>query len=126
MDRYSGLAGTDVLFLRVWLIDIKVKVPPEPSATPDRIYARELGEVTMLAELLDSTTGTLLAQAADRRAVGHTSAGLIRVSPVAGRAEMTEMYQFWAKALRDRLDETRTLAAARPEGSATPVGAQPE
>jgi hypothetical protein len=106
--------GPDVLELRTSLLDIVSRVPPEPVGRSD-IYLDEVGEATLVVELLDSQNGEILARAADRRAAetfggGLSSGGSLanRVDSVTAWNEVRQLADRWARVLTRRLDQLRT------------------
>ncbi len=105
--------GEDVLFIRTWLMDLLVKAPPEPTSARRRVYVASAGEVTLVVELRDSTTGELLARAADRRAISAPGQGLQRSVSVTYVREVRRAFAHWARLLRARLDSAPTLEQAR-------------
>ena len=94
--------GPDVLLIKGALIDVVSFVPPEPMSRVD-IYLSRIGEATLVLEVSDSMTGTMLARAIDRRAA-ESSIGFTESSRVANRAEFRRLIGRWARTLRDRLD----------------------
>jgi hypothetical protein len=105
--------GEDVLFVRTWLMDLLVKAPPEPTSARSRVYVASAGEVTLIMELRDSTTGELLARAADRREVSAPGQGLQRSVSVTNVREVRRLFAHWARLLRERLDAAPTPEETR-------------
>ncbi|HSC26352.1 MAG TPA: DUF3313 family protein, partial [Vicinamibacterales bacterium] len=69
----AGLAlvtepGPDVLRVRPGVIDLFIAAPDVQSAGRSRTYTMEAGHATLFLEVRDSTTGTLLGRALDKRA----------------------------------------------------------
>lgn len=96
--------GPDVLLIRAGLLDVVSWVPPEPVGRGD-IYISQVGDATLVLELRDSITETILARAVDRRAIeagGITD--LSYSSPVSNQADVKRVARSWARLLRERLD----------------------
>jgi hypothetical protein len=97
-------AGEDVLVIRPALIDLDVTAPDvmEPGRTTT--YVANAGAVTLYIELLDSTTGAMLARAVDRKAAREETF-LHMSSSVYNSAEARRLLKKWAALLRDRFKE---------------------
>jgi len=95
-------AGEDVLVLRPALIDLDVTAPDVMTAGRTRTYVTSAGAVTIYIELLDSTTGALLARAYDRKGARESSTFELS-SSVSNSAEARRLLKMWAGLLRDRL-----------------------
>lgn len=95
--------GPEVLIVRGALLDVVSNVPPEPIGRGD-IYLESVGEATLLLELIDSQTNTVLVRALDRREAD--SRGMPMASnTVTNWMEVRRLAQSWARLLRIRLDE---------------------
>ena len=94
--------GEDVLVLRPALIDLDVTAPDVMTAGRSRTYVTSAGAVTIYLELLDSTTGAMLARAIDRKGARESSTFQIS-SSVYNSAEARRLLKLWAGLLRDRL-----------------------
>lgn len=103
--------GAEVLLVRAGLVDIVLTGSSEPTSARDRSYASEVGKATLVAEFRDSTSGDLLARAADRRSIGGS--GSHRTTRARNRSEAREEFRRWAKLLRKRMDEIQELAETR-------------
>ncbi len=99
--------GPEVLVVRGALLDVVSKVPPEPMARGN-IYLESVGEATLVLELIDSQSNTVLVRAIDRRSAKIRGRPLPSNS-VTNWAEVKRLAQFWARLLRERLD---AIAAA--------------
>ncbi|MHC4532294.1 MAG: DUF3313 family protein, partial [Planctomycetota bacterium] len=60
--------GPDVLMVRGGLLDVTSYVPPDPVGGRSVVFLSSVGEATLVLELRDSETGTILARSVDRRA----------------------------------------------------------
>ena len=65
MDSFAD--GENVLILRPAIINLDVSAPDTNSAGMQRAYTTSAGEMTLLLELLDATTGEVLVRIVDRR-----------------------------------------------------------
>jgi len=93
--------GPDVLIIRGGLHDIVSFVPPETVGRSD-IYLSEVGEITLLLEVVDSRSNEVIMRAVERRAA--ESAYAMRSSPVTTWSEIRRLTRRWATKLRDGLD----------------------
>lgn len=96
--------GPDVLLVRGALLDVVSYVPPEPMGRSE-IYLSKVGEATLVLELRDSITNSILARAVDRRAAEEPGGYLQESNRVTNTIEIRRLAQTWARLLRDRLDE---------------------
>jgi hypothetical protein len=94
-------AGEDVLVLRPALIDLDVTAPDVMTAGRSMSFVTSAGAVTIYIELLDSTTGALLARAIDRKAARDSGTFQMSTS-VSNSAEARRLLKLWAGLLRDR------------------------
>lgn len=98
-------AGPDVLLIRGALLDVVSMVPPEPIGRGE-IYISEIGTATLVIEIRDSITETVLARAVDRRVIDAGGMGnLSASSTVTNEADVARVIRSWARKLRERLDE---------------------
>ena len=96
--------GPDVLLIRAALLDVVSWVPPEPVGVRSNVYLSKVGEASLVLELRDSITETILARAIDRRAA-EGSMGMRESNRVNNRTEIRRLARIWGSMLRDRLDE---------------------
>ena len=99
-------AGPDVLMVRGGLLDVISYVPPEPIGGRSSIYLSSVGEATLVLELRDSETGTILARSVDRRAADTSGGGVsfTASSRVTNSADVKRLIRRWATRLREGLD----------------------
>lgn len=99
-------AGPDVLMVRGGLLDVISYVPPEPIGGRSSIYLSSVGEATLVLELRDSETGTILARSVDRRAAETPGGGVsfMASSSVTNAADVKRLIRRWATRLREGLD----------------------
>ena len=101
---FTSEPGPDVLLVRGALLDVVSWVPPEPVGVRSNVYLSQVGEATLVLELRDSITETILVRAVDRRAA-EGSIGMRESNRVNNRTEIRRLARTWGSMLRDRLDE---------------------
>jgi hypothetical protein len=111
-DRFELVSspGPDVLMVYAALLDVVSNLPPEPAGRGD-IYIRQVGEATLLLELRDPISGTVLARAIDRRAAAGSGDLFIPTNRAATTREVRRVAQFWARRLREGLEAQMGTAA---------------
>jgi hypothetical protein len=98
--------GPDVLMVRGALLDV-VSFVPDLQSMPGRsnLLLSSVGEVTLVLELRDSQSGTVLARSVDRRAAQRAGGTqMFDANRVTVEAEVRRLIRFWAVRLRDGLD----------------------
>ncbi len=103
----------NVLLVRPALVNILVSVPEESMSARDSVYISSAGQLTLIAEFRDSMTGELLARAADRRAITEPGNVMYESNPVSNQANVRREFRRWASLLREHLDSSAELEAAR-------------
>jgi hypothetical protein len=96
--------GPDVMIVRGGLLDVVSYVPPDPVGGRSYVALRNIGEATLVLELRDSETDTVLARSVDRRAAENFSGTLQNSNSVSNSVEVRRLIRFWAERLRDGLD----------------------
>lgn len=106
IERYDLVEepGPDVLIVEGGLLDVVSYVPPEPIGGRSSVYLSSVGEATLVLELRDSETRTILARSIDRRAAETPGAGVQFANPVRNSAEVERLVRRWATRLREGLD----------------------
>jgi hypothetical protein len=104
VDSFSD--GEAVLILRPAIINLDVNAPDVRSAGMSRSYTTSAGEMTLSLELVDGTTGEVLARAVDRKR-GMDTGMMEWTSSVSNKADADRTLARWAKVLRQGLDEAR-------------------
>ena len=104
--KVVDVAAPDVLVLRPALFNLRVNAPDLRTAGISRTYIYSAGQVSLYLELLDSTSGTLLARVVDAQAdrnylQGHPA------NRVTNTAAAERIFRDWAQTLRKRLDAVR-------------------
>ncbi len=102
-DRFEFVSepGPDVLLIRGALIDVVSRVPPERIGR-SYVYLSSVGEATLVLELIDSQSESVLIRGVDRRAA--ETMGAVRSSSVTNRAEVRRLAARWGSSLREGLE----------------------
>ena len=96
--------GPDVLMVHGGLLDVISYVPPDPIGGRSYIFLSSVGEATLVLELRDSETGTILARSVDRRAAETIGDTFSHSNSVTNSAEARMLIRHWATRLREGLD----------------------
>ena len=96
--------GPDVLMIRGGLLEVTSMVPPDPIGGRSYVYLSSVGDATLVLELRDSETGTILARSVDRRAAQTIGGTFQRSNSVTSSSEVRRLIRFWATRLREGLD----------------------
>jgi hypothetical protein len=100
--------GADVLRVRARIVDLYINAPDTGSAGSTRVYVVNAGEMTLMAELYDSVTNTLLARVIDRQRGLERGLNELQIANrVTNTAEADRILRFWASRLRNALDKAR-------------------
>lgn len=99
--------GPAVLTIKPMLIDIVSRVPPEGPGRED-IFIDEVGEATLVVDIVDSVSGETVARAADRRkaepAGSVGSFGALRSNQVTTWQEVRRLADRWGRLLTQRIE----------------------
>lgn len=95
--------GPDVLLVRGGLLNVTSYVPPDPMGRSN-IYLSTVAEATLVLEVRDSETNTILARGVDRRAAETIGGTFQRANSVTNSAEVRRLIRFWASGLREGLE----------------------
>lgn len=97
----------DVLEVRPAIVNLYITAPDVSMQTAGRVrtYTADAGEMTLVAELRDSVTGTLLSRAFDRRSADNMTWQW--TTSVTNSAEARRIITSWADTLRNALDASR-------------------
>lgn len=110
------VAGPDVLEVRASIVNLDIRAPDIQDSTVRHSYVLSAGEGTLIAELRDSQTGTLLARVVDRREMREYPEFMLANS-VSNSADARELVGLWSKTLRRYLDTARAEGRADDKGS---------
>lgn len=99
--------AADVLEVRPAIVNLYITAPDVSMQTAGRVrtYTADAGEMTLVAELRDSVTGTLLSRAFDRRNADNMTWQW--TTSVTNSAEARRIITSWADTLRNALDASR-------------------
>ena len=99
--------GDDVLRVRAQIVDLYINAPD--TMTPGtRSYVVSAGEMTLVAELYDSQTNTLIGRVVDRqRGLEQGPFDFQIANRVTNTAEADRILSSWARRLRTALDKAR-------------------
>ena len=103
VERFSD--GEQVLILRPAIINLDISAPDTRSSGMQRTYTTSAGQMTLLLELLDGTTGEILVRVVDAQRSRDTSNYLQWSNSVTNDAEARRILSRWAGQLRKGLDE---------------------
>ena len=95
-------SGPDVLKLRIGLLDVLSRVPPETMGR-SRIFLDSVGEATLVLELRESESNAILVRAVDRRAAERPGQA-VESTRVTNAAEVRRLGRRWATILKDGLE----------------------
>jgi hypothetical protein len=101
-------ADTDVLRIRAEIRDLYINAPDVPRAAAKRTYAVSVGEMRLVAELRDASTGSLIARVIDYKK-DPNAPWLHLTTRVDNAAAARRAVAEWAKILRRRLDAAHTV-----------------
>ena len=107
--------GSDVLYMRAGLLDVVSRVPPEPMGRSD-VYLDSVGQATLVVELVDAESGTVLARAVDARAA-DSNGPPIRSNSVVNSSEVKRLLRNWSIQLRKALENLARDVGALPSSS---------
>ena len=97
-------AGPDVLTVSVGLLNVTSYVPADNLAGRSGMFIRSVGDATLVLELRDSETDTILARSVDRRAAERPGGDMMNSNSVTNASEVKRLIRTWAKGLREGLD----------------------
>jgi hypothetical protein len=112
LERKEGFAlvdepGPDVLRVRAQIVDLFINAPD--TRTPGvRTYVVSAGEMTLVADLYDSESNTLIGHVIDRKKALETGPYDFQIAnSVTNRAEADRILAGWARKLRNALENAR-------------------
>jgi hypothetical protein len=86
--------GSDVLRVKTGILNIDVSAPDQMGAGRAHTFANEAGRATLVVEVRDSLTGTLLGRAVDQQIAGDFTAGAR--NSVTNRSDFRALAEQWA------------------------------
>jgi hypothetical protein len=99
--------GESVLILRPKIINLNINAPDIVNPGISRSFTTSFGEMTLTLEILDGTTGEILARIVDRRR-GMEKGYLQWTNGVTNKADSDRILRRWADQLRRGLDRAIT------------------
>jgi hypothetical protein len=102
----ASAADEGVLRVTAYIVDLYVNAPDTMQAGRSRTYVANAGHMTLVLELRDAVTGTLLVRGFDR-ATGTDNGRFQWSNSVINRAEAERALGSWAKRLKDALDAAK-------------------
>ncbi|MFM1886813.1 MAG: hypothetical protein RL026_1970 [Pseudomonadota bacterium] len=110
--------GPQVLDLRVAIVDLDVFAPEVRDAAQRWAYVLSAAEATLVAELRDSQTGTLLARIVDRReTLRHPDLRL--ANDITNAADLRQLMGNWVRLLRRQIHAAQAVPDTVPKPSET-------
>lgn len=106
VDSFNN--GERVLVLRPAIINLDISAPDVKAAGMQRTYTTEAGEMTLLLELVDGTTGEILVRVVDRQRDRDTGR-MQWTNSVSNRAEAQRVLRRWSEQLRKGLDRVTSV-----------------
>jgi len=105
-------AAPDVLRVKASILNLYVNAPSSGGAGRSRTYVSSAGQMTLLAELVDATSGQVLARVADRREANATGARRMELADrMLNEDAAREVASSWAQTLRKALDKARSIGS---------------
>ncbi|MDJ0907004.1 MAG: DUF3313 family protein [Woeseiaceae bacterium] len=95
-------SGPNVVDVHIGLLDVVSRVPPD-TVGRSRIFIDRVGEATLVLEIRDSISNTVLVRAVNRRAAQNFTAQ--ESTPPRNRAEVRRLGRRWGQILRDGLEK---------------------
>jgi hypothetical protein len=97
-------AGADVLRVKADIANLYVNAPDTVTAGRSRTYVVNAGEMTLVAELIDSESGQVQARLVDRREARSSSPRMQLSGEMENADEARSAAAAWAKILRNAMD----------------------
>ena len=96
--------GDAILVLRPNIVNLDVSAPDVKSASMSRSYTTESGEMTLVLELLDGSSGEVLVRILDREGA-HDSGRMQWTNSVTNKSDADRILNRWTEQLRKGLDQ---------------------
>ena len=108
--QITSESAPDVLRVKASVLNVYINAPTDIGAGRSKTYVSSAGQMTLLAELSDSTSGQMLARVADRRE-GNSMARMERVEPGDNEGAARDVAAAWAQILRKALDKAHAIGS---------------
>lgn len=112
--RVVDAPGAGVLEVDVRIVDLFLNAPDLSTPGISKSYTRSFGQLTLVGQLRDSATGTVVMRLLDH-STGHDHATFIRTTRVENTREVGFVASDWARAVRRQLELAR-VAGDRSNG----------
>ena len=99
-------AGDGVLAITPNIVDLFINAPDVPTPGRSRTYTMNAGSMTLVLQVNDAVTGTLLAVALDKQQ--NRSSTMQWATSVSNRSAADSMLKSWAAQLKLELDAARS------------------
>ena len=97
-------AGDDVVVVRAAIVDLDIAAPDSMSAGRSRTFSASPGSAKLYLELIDSSTGDIIAKVIDAKSPRRY--GTVHIgSSVSNSAAARKALNDWATLLREYMDE---------------------
>jgi hypothetical protein len=97
--------GPDVLLVTGELLDVVSYIPAHNVGGMNATYLTQVGEATLVLELRDSITQTILVRGVDRKAAENSGQGMTQAAiSVSTSSEFRRLARIWAQLLRTGLE----------------------
>jgi len=108
--QIASESAPDVLRVKASVLNVYINAPADTGFGRSKTYVSSAGQMTLLAELSDSTSGQMLARVADRRE-GNSMARMERVEPGDNEGAARDVAAAWAQILRKALDKAHAIGS---------------
>ena len=108
--QIASESAPDVLRVKASVLNVYINAPTDIGAGRSKTYVSSAGQMTLLAELSDSTSGQMLARVADRRE-GNRMARMERADRFEAEGAARDVAAAWAQILRNALDKARAIGS---------------
>jgi len=108
--QIASESAPDVLRVKVSVLNVYINAPADTGFGRSKTYVSSAGQMTLLAELSDSTSGQMLARVADRREA-NSVARLERADRIENEGAARDVAAAWAQILRKALDKAHAIGS---------------
>jgi hypothetical protein len=118
----TDVPGPDVLRLSGHIVNLEITVPPEHDQAPDEtVIASSSGQMTLVLDARDSTSGEPLVRVGQGRAIALGDGGWHEADPVTNSAAVRQAFRTWAEDLLRELDQFHALPELPPVSGGSPT-----
>jgi hypothetical protein len=113
--------GPAVLLISGHVMNLRIQVPPEEDQAADETsYTTSSGQMTLVLDARDSTSGEPLVRVGQARAIQMSDGGWYQNNPVSDSGAVRQIFRTWASDLTRELDQFHALPALPPVTAPTP------